>query len=157
MTFFLWLLYVQIAFLVLVAICSLGSLVIRSPKLKRLSTLSKGLVSFPEKPFPTSSSNRGLSHYLDKHSLHYPLFNKQVANLSWDSELDTGRGKDFLFLFDLLSHTSGIEATLRLTIKLLQLCSCSTSEYIRILFEGSSLMQMRRSAGSVCLRWTYKF
>ena len=37
----------------------------------------------------------------------------KVANLSWDSELDTGQGKDFLFLFDLLSHTSGIEATLR--------------------------------------------
>ena len=36
-----------------------------------------------------------------------------MANLSWDSELDTGQGKDFLFLFDLLSHTSGIEATLR--------------------------------------------
>ena len=36
-----------------------------------------------------------------------------MANLSWDSELDTGQGKDFLFLFDLLAHTSGIEATLR--------------------------------------------
>ena len=36
-----------------------------------------------------------------------------MANLSWDSELVTDQGKDFLFLFDLLSHTSGIEATLR--------------------------------------------
>ena len=98
--------------------------------MKRLSLL-KGLVSFPEKPFPTSSSNRGLSHYLDKHGLHDLLFDKQVANLSWDSELDTGQGKDFLFLFDLLSHTSGIEATLRLTDQLLQVCSCATEYKIQ--------------------------
>ena len=91
-------------------------------------------------------------HYLDKHSLHDLLFDTQVANLSWDSELDTGQGKDFLFLFDLLSHTSGIEATLRLTVKLLQLCSSAKFEYIIILFLGFSLMQMRRFAGSVCLR-----
>ena len=98
--------------------------------MKRLSLL-KGLMSFLEKPFPTSSSNRGLSHYLDKHSLHDLLFDKQLANLSWDSELYTGQGKDFLFLFDLLSHTSGIEATLRLTDQLLQVCSCATEYKIQ--------------------------
>ena len=37
----------------------------------------------------------------------------QGANLSWDKELDFSQGKDFLFLFDLLCHTSGIESTLR--------------------------------------------
>ena len=87
--------------------------------------------------------------YLWRYGFHDLLFDKQVANLSWDSELDTGQGKDFLFLFDLLSHTSGIEATLRFTVKLLQLCFIVN---IIILFLGFSLMQMRRFAGSVCLR-----
>ena len=75
--------------------------------MKRLSLL-KGLVSFLEKPFPTSSSNRGLSHYLDKHGLSDLIFDKQVANLSWDSELDTGQGKDFLFPLVLLQGTPSI-------------------------------------------------
>ena len=33
--------------------------------------------------------------------------------IDWDVELEKNEGEDFLFLFDLLAHTSGIEATLR--------------------------------------------
>ena len=34
-------------------------------------------------------------------------------NVDWDIELEKSQGKDFLFLFDMLAHTSGIESTLR--------------------------------------------
>ena len=33
--------------------------------------------------------------------------------VDWDVDIEKTKGKDFLFLFDLLSHTSGIESTLR--------------------------------------------
>ena len=33
--------------------------------------------------------------------------------VDWDIDLETTQGKDFLFLFDMLAHTSGIESTLR--------------------------------------------
>jgi len=42
------------------------------------------------------------------------LLNKlEKSSLDWDIEPEPLQGKDFLFLFDLLSHTSGIESTLR--------------------------------------------
>ena len=37
----------------------------------------------------------------------------EKSKIDWDVELEDNEGDDFLFLFDLLAHTSGIEATLR--------------------------------------------
>lgn len=78
-TFFLWLLYVQIATMTLVCICSTGSLV--------------WCIFF-----------RSVSRLLDKIEKAHP---------DWDIDIEQWEGKDFLFLFDLLSHSSGIESTLR--------------------------------------------
>ena len=55
-------------------------------------------------------------------SLIWSIFFRSVSQLlekiegnkiDWDVELEKNEGEDFLFLFDLLAHTSGIEATLR--------------------------------------------
>ena len=77
--FFLWLLYVQIATMILVVLCSSGSLV-------------------------WCLYLRSISELLTKMKRDHP---------NWDIVLEETRGEDFLFLFDLLSHTSGIESTLR--------------------------------------------
>ena len=77
--FFLWLLYVQIATMILVVLCSSGSLV-------------------------WCLYLRSVSKLLTKIERDHP---------DWDIVLEETQGEDFLFLFDLLSHTSGIESTLR--------------------------------------------
>ena len=38
----------------------------------------------------------------------------EKSKIDWDVELEKNVGEDFLFLFDLLAHTSGIECTLRI-------------------------------------------
>ena len=45
---------------------------------------------------------RSVSKLLDK-----------IESIKWDVEIEKTDGQDFLFLFDLLAHTSGIESTLR--------------------------------------------
>ena len=77
--FFLRLLYIQVATMVLVMVCSAGSLF-------------------------WCLSLRSVSRLLAKIEKDHP---------NWDIELEPTQGRDFLFLFDLLSHTSGIESTLR--------------------------------------------
>ena len=77
--FFLNLLYIQIAVLFLVFLCSGASLI---------------WVFF----FRNIS---GLLRKIDKY------------RVDWDIEIEKSQGKDFLFLFDMLAHTSGIESTLR--------------------------------------------
>ena len=77
--FFLKLLYLQTAALVLILLCCFGSLV-------------------------WCAFFRNVSQLLNK---------MEKSKIDCDVELETHEGQDFLFLFDLLAHTSGIEATLR--------------------------------------------
>ena len=78
-SFYLKLLYIQIATQFLILICCLGSLV-------------------------WNSFFRNVTQLLEK---------MERSKIDWDVELAENEGEDFLFLFDLLAHTAGIEATLR--------------------------------------------
>ena len=78
-SFYLKLLYLQTAALLLILLCCLGSLI-------------------------WYGFFRNVSQLLNK---------MEKSKIDWDVELETNEGQDFLFLFDLLAHTSGIEATLR--------------------------------------------
>ena len=105
--FFLRLAYIQIAALCIVLFCSVCSIT-WCVWFRNISKLLEKIAKFHEAKMEKRELSKGSGLEMNE------IENKLVEEDSWDLDIDVeDTGKDFLFLFDLLAHTAGIESTLR--------------------------------------------